>query len=183
LANHTKILTGDGDWPGNFSPLLKRTNNPKKTHGGKTMKKLLLLVALALSLGLAAVGCKPAVVEPESSFDAARDAFLNQHVYFDYDRYNIRPDQVSVINAKADYLKANAAAKVEIEGHCDERGSETYNNALADRRAISASNYLASQGIESSRLSTVSYGEERPIDTGHNEAAWAKNRRAQFVLK
>jgi peptidoglycan-associated lipoprotein len=169
--------------PGISVPFLKADNNSKKTHGGKTMKKLLLLVALALSLGLVVVGCKPSVVQPDSSTDAAKEAFQNNHVYFDFDRYNIRPDQVPTISAKASYLQSNTSARVEIQGHCDERGTEAYNNALADRRAKSAFNYLVDQGVNGSRLYTVSYGEERPLDPGHNEAAWAKNRRAQFVLQ
>lgn len=113
---------------------------------------------------------------------AARDAFLNEMVYFDFDRYNIRPDAEQVLRFKGDYMTMNGNILVEVQGHCDERGTEAYNMALGDRRANAARNFLESLGIVGSRLTTVSYGEERPIDPGHDEEAWAKNRRAQFVI-
>jgi peptidoglycan-associated lipoprotein len=150
-----------------------------------SMKRVFFLAALALCLGLVVVGCRSkqdtgGVVET----DGERQAFLNNHVYFDFDRYNIRPDQVPVIASKAAYLtQINTSARVELQGYCDERGTEAYNNALADRRAKSAYNYLVDQGVSGSRLVTVSYGEEFPADPGHNEAAWAKNRRVQSVLQ
>ncbi|MDR0356499.1 MAG: OmpA family protein [Deltaproteobacteria bacterium] len=148
------------------------------------MKRVFFLAALALCLGLVVVGCRSKTQTGEVGVsDAERLAFLNNHVYFDFDRYNIRPDQVSLINAKAGYLKINTSARVELDGYCDERGTEAYNNALADRRAKSVYNYLVDQGISGTRMVTVSYGEENPADPGHNEAAWAKNRRVEFVLQ
>ncbi|MDR2443564.1 MAG: OmpA family protein [Deltaproteobacteria bacterium] len=146
------------------------------------MKKL-MLVALALSLGLVVMACqKKAVVDTGTDMSTQlRYEFEHNNVLFDFDRFNIRSDQVSVINAKAAYLKQFPTVRAVIQGHCDERGTLAYNRALADRRAQTAYNYLVDQGISSSRLSTISYGEEDPIDPGHNEAAWAKNRRAQFV--
>jgi peptidoglycan-associated lipoprotein len=148
------------------------------------MRKL-LLVALALGLGLFIVGCqKKAAVDSDLDVSAQlKYEFENNHVHFDFDRFNIRSDQIPVINAKVAFLQQASSARAEIQGHCDERGTEAYNAALADRRAKSAFNYLVDNGISASRLITVSYGEERPIDTGHNEAAWAQNRRAQFVLQ
>jgi peptidoglycan-associated lipoprotein len=145
----------------------------------------ILLVALALSLGLIVVGCqKKAVVDTGTDVSAQlRYEFENNHVHFDFDRFNIRPDQAPILDAKVSYLQQASSARAEIQGHCDERGTEPYNAALADRRAKSAYNYLTDQGISGSRLFTVSYGEERPLDSGHNEAAWAQNRRAQFVLQ
>lgn len=104
-------------------------------------------------------------------------------IHFDFDKSFIREDAKPVLSQVADYLKKNKGAKMQIEGHCDERGTAEYNMALGDRRAESARAYLASLGIPSSALSTVSFGEEKPVDPGHNEAAWAKNRRAHFVLK
>ena len=83
----------------------------------------------------------------------------------------------------ADYLKRNGAAKVQIEGHCDERGTAEYNMALGARRAESAKKYLLSLGVKGAALSTVSYGKEKPLDPGHTEDAWAKNRRGHFILK
>jgi peptidoglycan-associated lipoprotein len=77
----------------------------------------------------------------------------------------------------------NSQEKIVIEGHCDERGTAEYNIALGERRAKSVKRYLINLGVDSSQLSTISYGEERPADPGHNEAAWAKNRRAEFVIQ
>lgn len=113
---------------------------------------------------------------------AAKDAFLNEHVYFDFDKYNIRADMEPVLQSKADYMAANENLTVEVQGHCDERGTEAYNMALGDRRANAAANYMETLGVAASRMSTISYGEERPLDPGHDEAAWSQNRRAQFVI-
>ncbi|MDR1109449.1 MAG: OmpA family protein [Deltaproteobacteria bacterium] len=107
---------------------------------------------------------------------------MNTNVLFDFDRYNIRPDQVDVIQSKVAYLQANSSVRAVIQGHCDERGTEAYNEALGDRRAKAAYNFLVDHGISGSRLSTVSYGKDFPLDPGHNESAWQRNRRAQFVL-
>jgi peptidoglycan-associated lipoprotein len=148
------------------------------------MKRVFLLAALALCLGLAVVGCRSKTGGGETvSADAGKDAFLNQNVLFDFDRYNIRPDQVPVIDAKVAYLQSNSSARAVVQGHCDERGTEAYNEALGDRRAKTAYNYLVDHGISGSRLSTVSYGKDLPLDPGHNESAWQRNRRAQFVLQ
>lgn len=106
-----------------------------------------------------------------------------QDIHFDFDKSAIREDAKPVLAAVADYLKRNKGAKVLIEGHCDERGTPEYNMALGDRRAESARGYLASLGIPKSALSTVSLGKEKPADPGHDESAWAKNRRAHFVLR
>jgi peptidoglycan-associated lipoprotein len=90
---------------------------------------------------------------------------------------------VAVLKEKAAWLQDRPEVDVLIEGHCDERGTNEYNLALGERRAQSAKVFLVNMGIASSRLTTVSYGEERPLDPGHDEAAWAKNRRAQFVIE
>lgn len=104
-------------------------------------------------------------------------------IRFDFDKSFIREDAKPVLRDVADYLKKNPMAGVLIEGHCDERGTAEYNIALGERRAESARSYLLSLGIKAGALSTVSFGEEKPLDPGHNEDAWAKNRRAHFVLK
>ena len=88
-----------------------------------------------------------------------------------------------VLKNKGMWLRDNPDVNVTIEGHCDERGTVEYNLALGDRRAESAKAYLVNLGIPASRIETVSYGEERPVDPGHNEAAWARNRRAAFVIR
>jgi peptidoglycan-associated lipoprotein len=104
-------------------------------------------------------------------------------IYFDFDKYDIRPADARVLNANASWLKSNADQLVLIEGHCDERGTNEYNLALGERRAKSTMNYLVSQGVQASRITIISYGEERPVCTQHNEECWSKNRRAQFLVK
>ncbi|MBI4667038.1 MAG: peptidoglycan-associated lipoprotein Pal [Nitrospinae bacterium] len=103
-------------------------------------------------------------------------------VYFDFDKSDIRPEARDVLQKNADWMKANPNAKVQIEGHCDERGTEEYNLALGERRANSVKNYIISLGVPAEKLYTISYGEELPIDPGHTEDAWAKNRRAHFLV-
>jgi len=104
-------------------------------------------------------------------------------IYFDFDKYDIRPADAKVLDANATWLKSNAQQLVLIEGHCDERGTNEYNLALGERRAKSTMNYLVSQGVQASRITIISYGEERPVCTQHNEECWSKNRRAQFLVK
>lgn len=105
-----------------------------------------------------------------------RDAFFN------YDEATLDSDAQSNLTATADWLRRNAQYNLLIEGHCDERGTEQYNLALGDRRANAARDFLLTLGIDASRIRTVSYGEERPFETGHDDAAWRQNRRAHLVL-
>jgi peptidoglycan-associated lipoprotein len=144
------------------------------------MKKLLLIIAM-LSLILPLASCAKKQGDAGDGDDAARRAFLNDFVYFDFDRYNIRSDQVPKIDAKAAYLKATGSSS-QLIGYADERGTEAYNLALGDRRAKSAANYLVSQGVAGSKLSTDSGGENNPRASGHDEASWALNRRVEFTL-
>jgi peptidoglycan-associated lipoprotein len=104
-------------------------------------------------------------------------------VRFDFDKSVVREDGRKTCGIVADYLKKHPQAKMLIEGHCDERGTAEYNMALGERRATAVMTYLVSLGVPKSALSTVSFGKEKPLDPGHNEEAWAKNRRAHFVLK
>ena len=113
----------------------------------------------------------------------ARDRFVYDHIHFDYDSAALSLEAQAICREKADWLRKNAGASVLIEGHCDERGTTEYNLALGDRRAESVRSFMVNLGIAAGRMTTVSYGEERPLDPGHNEAAWAKNRRAQFVIE
>ena len=101
-------------------------------------------------------------------------------IYFDYDKATVRRDQASRLEQNVNYLKAHASDKVLIIGHCDERGSVEYNLSLGQRRADMMKEYLIQHGIGGERLSTLSKGEEEPADPGHNDAAWRKNRRAEF---
>ncbi|OGR18519.1 MAG: peptidoglycan-associated lipoprotein [Deltaproteobacteria bacterium RIFOXYD2_FULL_66_9] len=104
-------------------------------------------------------------------------------VRFDFDKSEVKEDGRKTCQVVADYLKKNPMAKFLIEGHCDERGTSEYNMALGDRRATAVMNYLVSLGVPKAALSTVSFGKEKPLDPGHDEGAWEKNRRAHFVLK
>jgi peptidoglycan-associated lipoprotein len=104
-------------------------------------------------------------------------------VFFDFDKYDIRPHDAKTLDANASWLKSNPNHLVLIEGHCDERGTNEYNLALGERRAKSTMNYLVSQGVQANRITIISYGEERPQCTEHTESCWAKNRRAHFLVK
>jgi peptidoglycan-associated lipoprotein len=103
-------------------------------------------------------------------------------VYFSFDRYDLELDARSALKANADWLKANPAARIEIEGHCDERGTNEYNLALGAKRAQAAKDYLVTLGISTERLSTISYGEEIPACKDADESCWRQNRRARFVI-
>ena len=110
------------------------------------------------------------------------ERFAANTVYFDLDRATIKPGETSKIEDVAKALQANPTHAVQIQGHCDERGTEQYNLSLGERRALAVREYLVTAGIQPERVFTISYGEARPAETGHNEAAWSKNRRGVFVL-
>jgi len=107
---------------------------------------------------------------------------LLKDIHFDFDKYDIRPEDAEILKENAALLSKYSTAKVQIEGHCDERGTIEYNLALGERRANSTKKYLNSLGVSPNRISTISYGKERPLDPGHNEEAWAKNRRAHTII-
>jgi peptidoglycan-associated lipoprotein len=110
------------------------------------------------------------------------ESSLLKDIHFDFDKYDIRPEDTTILRENGALLKKYPKVKIQIEGHCDERGTVEYNLALGERRATSTKNYLVSLGISADRLSTISYGKERPLDPGHNEEAWTKNRRAHTVI-
>ena len=112
----------------------------------------------------------------------ASAAFVNEDVHFAFDSSLLNVDAERILEQKAAWLQDNADASVQIEGHCDERGTSAYNLALGERRANAVEEYLTVLGVDPSRLSTISYGEEQPLDPGHDEAAWSRNRRAHFVI-
>lgn len=177
----------------------------------KTLLRILPFVAVLMMVALLAPGCakktKPVTEEaptvemepapaPEpppsdTTGQALRewqkqmeaDLRLVKTVYFDYDRANLRRDAQDALSVNAKLFQKYTKWSIAIEGHCDERGTSEYNLALGERRAISAYRYLISLGITESRLSTVSFGEERPADPGQNETAWSKNRRAEFKVQ
>ncbi len=103
-----------------------------------------------------------------------------EKVYFDFDKYEVKPDFRAPLERDAASIKDHPDAKVVVEGHCDERGTEEYNLALGERRAMSVKTFLVSLGVKDGQLYTISYGEERPVDNGHDEKAWSQNRRVQF---
>ena len=134
----------------------------------------------------------PPAPAPQPVVEAARppappkdfaDTANLQDIHFDFDKAAIRPDAARLLDANAAWLRSNGNMLVLVEGHCDERGTNEYNLVLGERRARATINYLIGQGIAQDRLSLVSYGEERPLCTEHNEACWAKNRRAHFRVK
>jgi peptidoglycan-associated lipoprotein len=107
---------------------------------------------------------------------------LLKDIHFDYDKYDIRPGDADVLKENAALLKRFTNVKIQIEGHCDERGTNEYNLALGERRSNSTKVYLLSLGISSDRISIISYGEEKPLEPNSNEEAWAKNRRAHTII-
>lgn len=107
---------------------------------------------------------------------------LLKDIHFDFDKYDVRPQDANVLKENAALLMKYPNVKIQIEGHCDERGTAEYNLALGERRANSTMKFLVSLAIPAGRLSTISYGKEMPLDPGHHEEAWAKNRRAHFII-
>lgn len=105
-----------------------------------------------------------------------------QTVYFDFNESTLSSDSKETLKNNAEFLKSNGTVDIQVEGHCDERGGHQYNLALGERRAKAVRDYLVAAGVASKRLSTISYGKERPVAEGHDESAWGKNRRANFVV-
>jgi peptidoglycan-associated lipoprotein len=118
---------------------------------------------------------------PEEDIQASFNSRVRD-IYFDYDKSDIRPDAVPVLQANAEWLRAHPKANIVIEGHCDERGSAEYNLGLGDRRATAGKEYLVSLGIDGNRIRTISYGKEKPVCTEHNENCWQQNRHDHSVL-
>lgn len=139
--------------------------------------KRLALVVLAIGCASMVFGCAQQQKKPKAA--KAKDGL--QRVHFDLDRSNIKAEYEPVLKGNAAWMQTNSGSKVTVEGHCDERGSVEYNIALGDRRANSAKSYMTKLGIPDNRLSTISYGKERPLCTEHNEGCWWQNRRAEFV--
>lgn len=125
----------------------------------------------------------------ESAKKDGRDAMTGEvkeglfsDIHFDFDKYDVRDEDKAVLKSVSSYMIKNGAAKLMIEGHCDERGTNEYNLALGDRRAKAVKDYIVSLGVSSSRMDTISYGEEKPLCPDQTEECWAKNRRAHFVF-
>jgi peptidoglycan-associated lipoprotein len=167
------------------------------------MKKTTLLFLLIVAIGAAFVlnGCpkkKEVVTEPEMKTEPSKPEVQKEQpkqeepvqetlreeqlrtVYFDFDKYNLRPDAKAALDANSALLLKYTSVIIKIEGHCDERGTVEYNLSLGEKRANSVMDYLSGLGVSAGRISVISYGKERPVDAGHNEDAWSKNRRAEF---
>lgn len=122
----------------------------------------------------------PAAPEPGTQEDLVYT--VGDRVFFDFDKYDLKPTARATLQGQAAWLNKYPSVTVTIEGHCDERGTREYNLALGERRAQAAKDYLVSLGINPARVSTISYGKERPVALGHNEAAWSQNRRSVTVV-
>ncbi len=120
---------------------------------------------------------------PKWNEATAEMAACFKDIYFNYDQFVLSPEGKTALNKMGEWLLKNRSTQVLVEGHCDERGTAEYNLALSERRAHSAKKYLADLGVSADRISTISYGEERPVDPGHAESAWAKNRRCHFLYR
>lgn len=126
---------------------------------------------------------KAAALERERlAAEAARKQFMSEDIYFDYNSHSITETAKSKLALKAEWLQENSGVSVTIEGHCDERGSAEYNMELGKKRSETIELYITSLGVDSSRIKSISYGENQPVDTSHNEEAWAMNRRAHFAI-
>jgi len=123
-----------------------------------------------------------AITGDHHDWNAHPEILAAQTIHFDYDKSAVKSSEHSKLDAVASYLKGHPDAAVRIEGNCDERGTEEYNRSLGERRALAAREYLASQGIDAGRLDTETYGKDKPVATGHDEASFAQNRRDDFVV-
>lgn len=155
-----------------------------------------------LAIGLLAIGCaskkptnspnglsgddsvganSPGSLELRGDSDTGSAGGL-QSVYFAFDSAGLDADAKSTLKNNSEFLKSNSSVEVQVEGHCDERGGIQYNLALGERRAKAVRDYMVALGVASKRLSVISYGKEKPVAFGHDESAWGKNRRANFVV-
>jgi peptidoglycan-associated lipoprotein len=170
------------------------------------MRKTVTIAALALALSLSACGRKPLETTPPTTGQTGTDpaagtdadevglvelpgsqaelvaAAGSDTIYFGTDKYDVSAEAQATLTAQAKWMLANPAVRASVEGHADERGTREYNQALGERRANSAKNFLVAQGVPATRLLVVSWGKERPVATGSDESAWAQNRRAVTVI-
>jgi peptidoglycan-associated lipoprotein len=152
------------------------------------MKKMNLFAVLFLIISVGIyTGCeKKQVVKsdetPAVQESAAKEETALKSIYFDFNKAAIHPGDRAVLKEIAEYLLKDKNIKISIEGNCDERGTEKYNLVLGDKRAKAAMTYLVNLGVDKKRIKTISNGKDKPLDSGHNEEAWAKNRRDDFVV-
>jgi peptidoglycan-associated lipoprotein len=173
------------------------------------MKVIAILLVIALAFTVVGCGKKKAEVDPDAEREAAERAAREaeaakepelpereaepvvpirpediklENIYFEFDKYDLTAGSKMTLSENAGVMMEHSGFSILIEGHCDERGTEEYNLALGDKRALAARDYMVEFGIAKDRISVISYGEEKPVDPRHNEEAWAKNRRARFVV-
>jgi peptidoglycan-associated lipoprotein len=171
-AGQTGNPTGPGNGPGNEGGPENVPSLPKTGEG---------------SIGTPVIGGPLDANAQRPPTDLAnmtpnRDIFAPNTVYFEFDRSAVRQSEQANIQAVAKVLKEQPNTKVQVEGHCDERGTEEYNRALGEKRALAIREYLMNLGIEGGRVYTISYGEDKPKVQGHSDDAWTKNRRGEFIL-
>jgi peptidoglycan-associated lipoprotein len=114
--------------------------------------------------------------------EAAREAFMHADILFAYNSFTLTDEAQQLLERKAEWMAQHPDVRIQLEGHCDERGTVAYNLALGERRANVVRQYMTALGVSDARMTTISYGEEFPLDPGHDEAAWARNRRAHFAI-
>ena len=136
--------------------------------------------AVAPAAAAAPVAAAPAAAAQTAGVSVVTEAGL-ERIHFEFDSYTLDDSAKRILGMNAEWLKANPTAKITVEGHCDERGSDTYNLSLGENRAKAAKAFLTTLGVAADRINVISYGEEKPLDPTSTEAAWAKNRRAEFV--
>jgi peptidoglycan-associated lipoprotein len=129
-----------------------------------------------------AVGITPTDASKYDNYIPHPDILQAQTIHFDFDKSSIKTSDQPKLEEVANYMKSNPTHALRVEGNCDERGTEEYNRSLGERRALAAREYLARLGVDPGRVVTISYGLDRPVDTGHAEPSWAKNRRDDFVV-
>ncbi len=160
---------------------------PQETGKEKALEEQLVKEKEAKEKALAEMEAKEKAekeaMAEEAAAKAEKEASQFADIHFAFDRYDLRPDEREILDMHAKWLTQHTEYVVLIEGNCDERGTVEYNLALGNRRANSAMKYLVDLGIDEKRIRTISYGKECPLDSGHNEEAWAKNRRDHFDVK
>ena len=172
--------------PGDKPAVAEAAKQPAEVQKPKVAEETVKPSEAPVSKPAETAKAEPPVTKPKETAVTAGTAGSKSNdlktIHFDYDKSNITEENRVLLDKNYDYLAKTSSAKVTIVGHCDERGTAQYNMALGDRRANSAKNYLVNRGIDAKRLDTLSKGKEEPVDPGHNEEAWKKNRRDEFNI-
>ena len=157
--------------------------DPSRLRGGNPLSSQPRIGATTLDTG--PTGGVPQTGNPDdwdNNYNHDRSIFSGETVHFEFDKASVRASDVAKVEKVASHLKSNPTHRVTVEGHCDERGTEEYNRSLGERRALAVREKLIQFGISYERIRTISYGEDKPIASGHDEPSWAQNRRGEFIL-